>query len=60
LAQRKHFPAINWNISFSKYIRTWALKLSEAIPVTFYFKIHIQLDRPGCPDLDDGWDMLGP
>lgn len=24
LAQRKHFPAINWNISFSKYIRIWA------------------------------------
>merc|ERR1712100_236761 len=22
LAQRKHFPSINWNISFSKYIRT--------------------------------------
>merc|ERR1712112_458165 len=22
LAQRKHFPAINWNISFSKYTRT--------------------------------------
>merc|ERR1711990_543912 len=21
LAQRKHFPSINWNISFSKYIR---------------------------------------
>ena len=21
LAQRKHFPAVNWNISFSKYIR---------------------------------------
>jgi V-type H+-transporting ATPase subunit A len=22
LAQRKHFPSVNWNISFSKYIRT--------------------------------------
>merc|ERR1712146_42137 len=21
LAQRKHFPSVNWNISFSKYIR---------------------------------------
>merc|ERR1719498_1222996 len=22
LAQRKHFPSVNWNISFSKYIKT--------------------------------------
>ena len=28
LAQRKHFPAINWNISFSKYIRSWAFKVA--------------------------------
>merc|ERR1719305_1404711 len=22
LAQRKHFPSVNWNISFSKYVKT--------------------------------------
>ena len=31
LAQRKHFPAINWNISFSKYIRSWAFKVLHSL-----------------------------
>jgi len=29
LAQRKHFPSINWNISFSKYIRVLEPHFSE-------------------------------
>jgi V-type H+-transporting ATPase subunit A len=29
LAQRKHFPSVNWNISFSKYIRTLTPFFSE-------------------------------
>ena len=31
LAQRKHFPAINWNISFSKYIRSRAFKVLHSL-----------------------------
>merc|ERR1712118_30573 len=31
-AQRKHFPSINWTISFSKYIRTWEPYMEEAEP----------------------------
>ena len=31
LAQRKHFPAINWNISFSKYIRSWSFKVLHSL-----------------------------
>merc|ERR1712118_123574 len=32
LAQRKHFPSINWTISFSKYIRTLEPYMEEAEP----------------------------
>merc|ERR1719421_632927 len=32
LAQRKHFPSINWTISFSKYIRTLEPFMEEAEP----------------------------
>merc|ERR1712216_369194 len=32
LAQRKHFPSINWNISFSKYIRVLEPYMEEAEP----------------------------
>jgi V-type H+-transporting ATPase subunit A len=32
LAQRKHFPSINWTISFSKYIRVLEPYLEEAEP----------------------------
>merc|ERR1719439_337995 len=32
LAQRKHFPSINWTISFSKYIRTLEPYYEEAEP----------------------------
>merc|ERR1719353_995286 len=32
LAQRKHFPSVNWNISFSKYIRTLEPFFEESEP----------------------------
>jgi len=32
LAQRKHFPSINWTISFSKYIRVLEPYMEEAEP----------------------------
>merc|ERR1711871_1673317 len=32
LAQRKHFPSLNWNISFSKYIRTLEPFFEESEP----------------------------
>merc|ERR1719263_2122267 len=32
LAQRKHFPSINWNISFSKYTRTLTPFFEESEP----------------------------
>jgi len=32
LAQRKHFPSINWTISFSKYIRTLEPYMEEKEP----------------------------
>merc|ERR1711977_376073 len=32
LAQRKHFPSVNWNISFSKYIRTLEPFFEKAEP----------------------------
>lgn len=32
LAQRKHFPSVNWNISFSKYIRTLEPYFAEFDP----------------------------
>lgn len=45
LAERKHFPAVNWQISFSKYIRFleqfYEEKFSEFIPLR---------TRVRCPD----------
>merc|ERR1711918_204058 len=32
LAQRKHFPSVNWNVSFSKYIRTLEPFFEESEP----------------------------
>merc|ERR1719238_1264840 len=41
LAQRKHFPSVNWNISFSKYIRILEPYMEEAEPE--YLRLQQQL-----------------
>jgi V-type H+-transporting ATPase subunit A len=38
LAQRKHFPSVNWNISYSNYDRTLAEYYKERDPDFMRYK----------------------
>ena len=38
LAQRKHFPSVNWNISYSKYMRVLGPYFDEKDPEFSYLR----------------------